>query len=100
MEAGAEFVVDLVQAFLDDAPALLGSLRSAMAAGDATAFRRAAHSLKSNSLTFGAGQLATLARDLESRAAEVVGSGDAAALEAISTEFTRVATALPGFTSG
>jgi HPt (histidine-containing phosphotransfer) domain-containing protein len=63
----AGFVRELVQTFLDDAPQLLATLRSSASSGDATAFRRAAHSLKSNCDTFGAMHLAMLARDLESR---------------------------------
>ena len=63
--AGAEFVVELVDTFFEEAPTLLADLRSALAQGDADRFRRAAHSLKSNSLTFGASALAELARALE-----------------------------------
>ncbi len=52
--AGAEFVGELVDTFLSEAPLMQQDLRAALAAGDADRFRRAAHSLKSNSLTFGA----------------------------------------------
>ena len=52
--AGAEFVAELVDTFLEEAPGMLAELRSARAEGDAERFRRAAHSLKSNSHTFGA----------------------------------------------
>ena len=52
--AGADFTKELVQTFLEEAPAMLAELRETLAAGNADAFRRAAHSLKSNSLTFGA----------------------------------------------
>ena len=55
--AGAEFVTELVGTFLDEAPAMLAELRSAQEAGAADTFRRAAHSLKSNSHTFGATRL-------------------------------------------
>ena len=51
--AGAEFAVELVDTFLAEAPAMLADLRAALAAGDADAFRRTAHSLKSNGNTFG-----------------------------------------------
>ena len=44
---------------------MLAELRSARAAGDAERFRRAAHSLKSNSNTFGALALGAQARALE-----------------------------------
>lgn len=63
--AGAEFVTELVQTFLQEAPEMLKELRESQAAGNADSFRRAAHSLKSNSLTFGALALGAMARDLE-----------------------------------
>ena len=63
--AGADFVIELVDTFAEEAPDLLTELRSALAAGAAERFRRAAHSLKSNSSTFGATGLADLARALE-----------------------------------
>ena len=64
--AGADFVRDLVATFLDDeAPAMMAELEAAFAAGDAERFRRVAHSLKSNSNTFGATALGLAARDLE-----------------------------------
>ena len=63
--AGADFVIELVDTFAEEAPGLLTELRSALAVGAAERFRRAAHSLKSNSSTFGATELADLARALE-----------------------------------
>jgi HPt (histidine-containing phosphotransfer) domain-containing protein len=62
---GADFVADLVTAFLDEAPAMLAELREAAAANDADGFRRAAHSIKSNANVFGATELAELARRME-----------------------------------
>ncbi|MEO8524838.1 MAG: Hpt domain-containing protein [Caldimonas sp.] len=63
--AGADFVAELVDTFAEEAPPLLAEMRSALAAGAAERFRRAAHSLKSNSSTFGATRLAAMARALE-----------------------------------
>jgi HPt (histidine-containing phosphotransfer) domain-containing protein len=63
--AGADFVVELVDAFLEEAPLMFESMRGALAERDADKFRRAAHSLKSNSNTFGAVQLGAMARELE-----------------------------------
>ena len=64
--AGADFVAELVETFADEAPGLVAELRGVLAnGGPADRFRRAAHSLKSNSNTFGATRLAALARDLE-----------------------------------
>jgi HPt (histidine-containing phosphotransfer) domain-containing protein len=62
---GADFISELVDAFLDDAPALISQMRSALANNDAESFRRAAHSMKSNAATFGAMELSKLARELE-----------------------------------
>jgi HPt (histidine-containing phosphotransfer) domain-containing protein len=92
---GADFVRELVGTFLQEAPAMLAELRSALAAGDAERFRRVAHSLKSNSNTFGALTLATKARELElgglpkSAAAESQPS-----LDDLEQEYARVAAAL------
>ena len=63
--AGADVAGELVDTFVAEAPGMLDALRSALAQGDADGFRRAAHSLKSNSLTFGATHLGALARELE-----------------------------------
>ena len=62
---GAEFVSELVGAFLEEAPGMLDDLRNAFTARDADRFKRAAHSIKSNANTFGALALGTLARELE-----------------------------------
>jgi len=63
--AGADFIGELIQTFLDDAPQLITQLHSALAANDAESFRRAAHSLKSNAASFGANHLSSLAKELE-----------------------------------
>ncbi len=63
--AGADFVRELVDTFLEEAPIMLAEMKSALAAGQAEAFRRAAHSLKSNAHTFGALALGASARALE-----------------------------------
>ena len=63
--AGAEFVTELVQTFLEEAPVTLAELEAALMDAAPDRFRRAAHSLKTNALTFGATQLAAQARELE-----------------------------------
>ena len=63
--SGADFISELVDTFLDDAPKLMKELQTAVQAKDADTFRRAAHSLKSNAATFGAKHLSELARELE-----------------------------------
>jgi HPt (histidine-containing phosphotransfer) domain-containing protein len=90
--AGAEFVGELVGTFLEEAPTMLAELRAAQAAGNADGFRRAAHSLKSNSNTFGATRLGEMARDIE-LGGLITDTGPVDALEA---EYRGVATALQG----
>ena len=63
--SGEDFIGELIDTFLEDAPRLVDEMKSALTADDADTFRRAAHSLKSNSATFGANHLAELARELE-----------------------------------
>ena len=92
--AGAEFVGELVDTFLAEAPMMLEELRASLAAGDAELFRRTAHSLKSNASTFGATALTGLARDLELGGLDPVRAAAGAPLDAIVREFTRVAQAL------
>jgi HPt (histidine-containing phosphotransfer) domain-containing protein len=62
---GADFIGELVETFFEEAPGLLAEMDQALEKGDAGAFRRAAHSLKSNGDSFGATRLAALARELE-----------------------------------
>jgi len=63
--AGADFVVELVDTFAEEAPPMLAELRAALTAAAADRFRRAAHSLKTNANTFGALALGMRARELE-----------------------------------
>ena len=86
--AGAEFVAELVDTFLEEAPHMLAELRATATTVRPDAFRRAAHSLKSNANTFGATRLATLARDLELDG--IPGDGGNAALAELAREYERV----------
>jgi HPt (histidine-containing phosphotransfer) domain-containing protein len=62
---GADFIGELIEAFLEDAPNLIAQLHTALASQDADSFRRAAHSMKSNAATFGAMELSALCKELE-----------------------------------
>ena len=64
----AELITDLVDVFLEEAPERLGEARSGIETSDATLTGRAAHTLKSNALTFGALDLAEVARQMETAA--------------------------------
>jgi CheY-like chemotaxis protein/HPt (histidine-containing phosphotransfer) domain-containing protein len=62
---GADFMGEVIAVFNEDAPELLENMQQALAVNDKELFRRAAHTLKSNSASFGAVTLAELARELE-----------------------------------
>ena len=98
--AGPEFVAELVATFLEEAPTMLADLRSARAAGDADVFRRAAHSLKSNSATFGAMGVSLLARRLVLEGLAADASRDAAAIDALEAAYQRAAAALQELARG
>jgi HPt (histidine-containing phosphotransfer) domain-containing protein len=67
---GADYIGELIDAFVDDAPDLFAQMKSALANKDPESLRRAAHSMKSNAATFGAMKLSLLAKELESLARE------------------------------
>ena len=89
--AGPDFVGELVQTFLEEAPAMLQTLGQSHAAGNAEEFRRTAHSLKSNGLTFGALGFAAHARALEQGGLD---AATPAAVRELQAEWLDVAAAL------
>ena len=91
---GSDFVGELVDTFLAEAPRMLDELRDAYAKNDAERFRRAAHSLKSNANTFGALTLGGLARALELGGLVPVRNAAGAPIDAAASEYARVATTL------
>jgi histidine phosphotransfer protein HptB len=91
---GRPFVAELIDTFGEDARELIATLRRALADTDLDAFRRAAHSLKSNGETLGATALATLARELEAMARAGSLDGAASGLERIVAEYEVVTRAL------
>lgn len=97
---GNEFVAELVDTFLAEAPGMLAELRKARADANAERFRRAAHSLKSNASTFGAATLAAGARELELRGLDADPARDEAALSALEGEHARAAQALMALRNG
>jgi HPt (histidine-containing phosphotransfer) domain-containing protein len=94
--AGADFVVELVGTFFEEAPQMLAELRAALAAGSAERFRRAAHSLKTNANTFGALVLGGVARELELGGLPV----DARQLDVLDAAYAQAKAALTELTRG
>lgn len=93
--SGADFINELIDAFLEDTPRMIDEMEAALAARDVQSFRRNAHSLKSNANTFGALELAGLAKELEMMAREGnLDVGDR--LENLKETFQRVAEELEG----
>jgi PAS domain S-box-containing protein len=89
-----DFVVELVDTFLREGPALVDTLRDALQDTDAQQLRRAAHTLRSNAQVFGARALAALCQEVEAMA-RAGALADAPALVArIDDEYARVADAL------
>ncbi len=91
---GPEFVLELVDTFLEEAPGMLSELRDARADGNADQFRQAAHSLKSNANIFGAVSLAARARELELNGLDADPIRDEAALEALEATYASTSAAL------
>ena len=89
--AGADFVRELIDTFLEEAPPMLAELREGLAGARAEPFRRAAHSLKSNASTFGAATLAAMARDLELQG---LAAATPAALAALAQQYAAAAAEL------
>ena len=93
--SGEDFINELIDAFLEDAPNMILNMRQALATRDVETFRRNAHSLKSNANTFGATELASLAKELEFMAKENnldIGNR----LEVLNQTFSTVAEELKG----
>jgi histidine phosphotransfer protein HptB len=97
--SGGDFINELIDTFLDDAPKMIAEIRSALQAKDADTFRRAAHSMKSNANTFGAIQLAAIAKELEMIGKEnrLADSGDK--LRALEEAYASVREELKGLKS-
>jgi HPt (histidine-containing phosphotransfer) domain-containing protein len=66
--SGEDLINELIDAFLDDAPRMIAAMQAGLEAGDVESVRRNAHSMKSNAETFGATELAVVARELEALA--------------------------------
>ena len=64
-EYGEEFLVELIDVYLEDTPNRVAQLRAAVSAGDTATLIREAHTLKSSSANVGALRLSALAKQME-----------------------------------
>ncbi|MEW6240645.1 MAG: Hpt domain-containing protein [Chloroflexota bacterium] len=62
---GEDYIGVMLETFFEETSQLMTDLQKSLSANDAEAFRRAAHSMKSNAATFGATRLSELAKELE-----------------------------------
>jgi|GEM_PF-1060963 FOG: HPt domain len=65
VDGDLELLREVVKLFLDETPALMRSLRTAIERGDCKAVERVAHSLKGSAANFGAAGVVNAARRLE-----------------------------------
>ena len=93
-------VRELIDAFLEDAPAEIATLRSAVERGDAEEAGRVAHTLKSNGATFGAQAFSELCRELEALAQRGALDAGPALLERAEQECAQVREALEAVRAG
>ena len=89
-----EFVGDIVDTYLEDAPTQLSGMITALEAGDLATLGRLAHTLKGNSRNVGATSLAEIARVLEEQARQGDTTDARARIDAAAAEFAHVTVAL------
>ena len=89
-----EFLAEVVDVFLADAPALIAGLRSSLEREDTEELRRTAHTLKSNGLTLGASAFAELCRAIEQDAKDGRLDGVPQLIDQIEQEYRTLQAAL------
>ena len=97
---GHAFTAELIDAFFEEAPSMLVKLRQAVAQGDTTTVDWVAHTLKSNSSSFGALTLATLCQTLEAMGKTGVLEAGTEWVAQIEAEYGKVRSALAAVRQG
>ena len=85
--ADPAIMVELLDAFLSDSPQLIDQMHTGLSAGNIEVVRRAAHSLKSNSASFGGKRLTNASRELEMIAKGGTLDGAGTKLEEVEAEY-------------
>jgi len=91
---GADYIVEVIQVYFEETPQLLSNLREALEKQDCETFRRAAHSIKSTSNSFGALNFGAEARELEMLGREGKLEGAASKVNALEADYLVVKQAL------
>jgi CheY-like chemotaxis protein/HPt (histidine-containing phosphotransfer) domain-containing protein len=97
---GDDFLGEVIDAFLADAPGLLATLRRSLDDGNREELRRVAHTLKSNGSTLGAEGFAELCRTLEQSAKTGELDGASELVERIDAEYRPLEEALSALRAG
>jgi histidine phosphotransfer protein HptB len=90
LETDAEFVLELIDLFLDEAPGQIQTISNALKSQDSQTLTISAHTLKGSSLNLGAKQLGAVCFKMEElgRSGKPIPAGTNT--QAIETEFERV----------
>ena len=86
----ADFLAEMLETYFDDSPKQLAAMEAALVAGDAEGLRRAAHSLKSNSATFGALAFSAQAKEIEMMAKQGRLLGSETRVASLAAEYPQV----------
>ncbi|HEX4324593.1 MAG TPA: GAF domain-containing protein, partial [Gaiellaceae bacterium] len=97
---GDDFLGEVIDAFLADAPELLATLRRSLDGQSNEELRRAAHTLKSNGATLGAESFSELCRTLEHRAKSGELEGASELVDGIEQEYRPLEEALTALRAG
>jgi HPt (histidine-containing phosphotransfer) domain-containing protein len=93
--AGAnDFVINLIDQYLEEAAGRMTALKEAVERGDAPALKLASHALKGTSGSVGAHRLAAICGALETLARDAIFDGTPAVVIELEDEFQRVRAAL------
>ncbi len=87
---GQEFVIEMIELFLEHAPQRVEAAGTGFAEGDMSTVYRAAHSLKSTAANLGARSLQDVAARLEERAAAKEVEGMASLLDELKRSYQRL----------
>jgi CheY-like chemotaxis protein/HPt (histidine-containing phosphotransfer) domain-containing protein len=89
-----DFLIELIDLFIEDAPGRIAQMRDAVANDDAAAVERAAHALKSSSLNLGARRMHALCEIIEERVSRSPQRIASTLIATLEEEFARVRRAL------
>jgi CheY-like chemotaxis protein len=89
-EGEADFALEMVSLYLENAPQLMATIQQAITNGNAPVLQRSAHTLKGSSASLGAQRMATLCAGLEKLGREGSVEGGNDQLAEVAQEFARV----------